>query len=76
MSPWIVGFGVFAYPLVSTVYFADEVRRLRRPGVPGLLDNWAYVFQDYPLFWPALRNTLWLVLVMVTCRVVFDSGSD
>lgn len=27
-----------------------------------------------PLFWPALRNTLWLVLVMVTCRVVFGLG--
>ncbi|CAM5626744.1 Sugar ABC transporter permease OS=Streptomyces tendae OX=1932 GN=GUR47_09110 PE=3 SV=1 [Streptomyces tendae] len=34
-----------------------------------------YVFQDYPLFWPALRNTLWLVLVMVTCRVVFGLGT-
>ena len=33
------------------------------------LDNWTYVFNDYPLFWPALRNTLWLVVVMVTLRV-------
>ena len=38
------------------------------------LGNWSYVFDDYPLFWPALRNTLWLVLVMVTCRVVFGLG--
>jgi multiple sugar transport system permease protein len=29
------------------------------------------VFRDYPFFWPALRNTLWLVVVMVTLRVVF-----
>lgn len=26
------------------------------------------------MFWPALRNTLWLVLVMVSCRVVFGLG--
>ena len=29
------------------------------------------MFRSYPLFWPALRNTLWLVVVMVTLRVVF-----
>ncbi|MFJ6069426.1 carbohydrate ABC transporter permease [Streptomyces sp. NPDC093065] len=75
MSPWLVGFGVFfAYPLVSTVYFS--LMKYDGFGVPEFrgLDNWAYVFQDYPLFWPALRNTLWLVLVMVTCRVVFGLG--
>jgi multiple sugar transport system permease protein len=75
LSPWLIGFGVFfAYPLVSTVYFSFMkydgfgTPVFRGPG------NWAYVFQDYPLFWPALRNTLWLVLVMVTCRVVFGLG--
>ncbi|CAM5241919.1 Sugar ABC transporter permease OS=Streptomyces tendae OX=1932 GN=GUR47_09110 PE=3 SV=1 [Streptomyces tendae] len=76
MSPWLVGFGVFfAYPLVSTVYFS--LMKYDGFGVPEFrgLDNWVYVFQDYPLFWPALRNTLWLVLVMVTCRVVFGLGT-
>lgn len=75
MSPWLVGFGVFfAYPLVSTVYFS--LMRYDGFGVPEFrgLDNWVYVFRDYPLFWPALRNTLWLVVVMVTCRVVFGLG--
>ncbi|WP_030186792.1 carbohydrate ABC transporter permease [Streptomyces violaceorubidus] len=75
MSPWLVGFGVFfAYPLVSTVYFS--LMKYDGFGVPEFrgLENWAYVLQDYPLFWPALRNTLWLVLVMVTCRVAFGLG--
>ncbi|MFF8876823.1 carbohydrate ABC transporter permease [Streptomyces flaveolus] len=75
MSPWLVGFGVFfAYPLVSTVYFS--LMKYDGFGVPEFrgLANWTYVFQDYPLFWPALRNTLWLVVVMVTCRVVFGLG--
>jgi multiple sugar transport system permease protein len=75
LSPWLIGFGVFfAYPLVSTVYFS--LMRYDGFGTPVFrgLGNWAYVFNDYPLFWPALRNTLWLVLVMVTCRVVFGLG--
>ena len=34
------------------------------------LDNWTFVFRDYPFFWPALRNTLWFVVVIVTLRIV------
>ncbi|MEV0186033.1 sugar ABC transporter permease [Streptomyces sp. NPDC050625] len=75
MSPWLIGFGVFfAYPLVSTVYFSFMKYDGFRPPVFDGLDNWTYVFSDYPMFWPALRNTLWLVLVMVTCRVAFGLG--
>ncbi|WP_060884677.1 carbohydrate ABC transporter permease [Streptomyces caniscabiei] len=75
LSPWLIGFGVlFAYPLVSTVYFS--LMKYDGFGTPVFrgLGNWSYVFNDYPMFWPALRNTLWLVLVMVTCRVVFSLG--
>ncbi|WP_327355969.1 carbohydrate ABC transporter permease [Streptomyces sp. NBC_01304] len=75
MSPWIIGFGVFfAYPLLSTVYFSFmDYDGIRPPTFNGL-DNWTYVFDNYPLFWPAMRNTLWFVLVMVTCRVAFGLG--
>jgi multiple sugar transport system permease protein len=75
MSPWLIGFSVFfAYPLISTVYFSFMRYDGFRPPAFNGLDNWAYVFGDYRLFWPALQNTLWLVLVMVTCRVVFGLG--
>ncbi|CCK29999.1 sugar transport system permease [Streptomyces davaonensis JCM 4913] len=75
LSPWLIGFTVFfAYPLISTVYFSlMKYDGFNTPEFRGL-DNWTYVFSDYPMFWPALRNTLWLVLVMVTCRVVFGLG--
>ncbi|MGW4159161.1 carbohydrate ABC transporter permease [Streptomyces sp. NPDC004788] len=75
LSPWLVGFGVFfAYPLVSTVYFSFmDYDGFAAPSFNGLA-NWTYVFRDYPLFWPALRNTLWLVVVMTACRVVFGLG--
>jgi multiple sugar transport system permease protein len=75
MSPWLIGFSVFfAYPLVSTVYFSFMKYDGFQPPTFNGLDNWIYVFRDYPLFWPALRNTLWLVLVMVTFRVIFGLG--
>ncbi|MER6994941.1 sugar ABC transporter permease [Streptomyces sp. NPDC000410] len=75
LSPWLVGFSVFfAYPLIATVHFSFmEYDGFTPPRWVGL-KNWAYVFQDSPFFWPALRNMLWLVLVMVTCRVAFGLG--
>lgn len=75
LSPWLIGFGVFfAYPLLSAVYFS--FMKYDGFGVPSWngLANWSYVFDSYPMFWPALRNTVWLVLVMVVCRVVFGLG--
>ncbi|MFB8062319.1 carbohydrate ABC transporter permease, partial [Kitasatospora purpeofusca] len=38
------------------------------------LKNWDYVFNDLPAFWQGLRNTLWLVVVMVSLRVAFGLG--
>ncbi|MGI5482739.1 carbohydrate ABC transporter permease [Streptomyces lavendofoliae] len=76
LSPWLIGFGVFfAYPLASTVYFSFmDYDGFATPVFNGL-ENWTYVLTDYPAFWPSMGNTLWLVLVMVTCRVVFGLGT-
>ncbi|GGT59207.1 carbohydrate ABC transporter permease [Streptomyces purpureus] len=75
LSPWLIGFCVFfAYPLVSTVYFSFMRYDGFAPPTWVGLKNWTYVFADYPFFWPALRNTLWLVVVMVALRVVFGLG--
>ncbi|MFJ5773419.1 carbohydrate ABC transporter permease [Streptomyces sp. NPDC093094] len=75
MSPWIIGFSVFfAYPMLSTLYFSFMHYDGFRPPVWTGTRNWVYVFEHYPLFWPALRNTLWLVVVMVTLRVAFGLG--
>jgi multiple sugar transport system permease protein len=72
MSPWLLGTGLFfLYPLASTVYFSfTKYNGFGSPVYDGLT-NWKYVFGHYTFFWPALRNTLWLVAVMVTLRVVF-----
>lgn len=44
--------------------------QIQKPDFVGLR-NWKYVFEQMPLFGPALWNTLWLVVVMVALRVVF-----
>ncbi|BAU83283.1 sugar transport system permease [Streptomyces laurentii] len=75
LSPWLVGFGAFfGYPLAATVSFSFmSYDGFAAPSFAGL-SNWSYVFGDSPLFWPALRNTLWLVVVTTACRVVFGLG--
>jgi multiple sugar transport system permease protein len=75
LSPWLIGFAVFfVYPLVSTVYFSFMKYDGFAPPTWVGLKNWSYVFNDYPFFWPALHNTLWLVAVMVSLRVLFGIG--
>jgi multiple sugar transport system permease protein len=72
LSPWLLGTGLFfVYPLLSTVYFSFTHYNGFSPPTFDGLDNWTFVFRDYPFFWPALKNTLWFVLVMVTLRTVF-----
>ena len=75
LSPWLTGVGLLvAYPLAATVYFSfTSYDQINPPKFVGMR-NWKYVFTQYPPFWQALRNTLWLVVVMVTLRVIFGLG--
>jgi multiple sugar transport system permease protein len=72
LSPWLVGTGLFfLYPLVATAYLSfTHYDGFTSPRWTGLR-NWTYVVHDYPFFWPAMRNTLWLVVVIVTLRILF-----
>ena len=72
LSPWLAGTGLFfVYPLISTAWFSlTRYDGFRPPTFDGLR-NWAFVLGSYPFFWPALRNTLWFVVVVVTLRVLF-----
>jgi multiple sugar transport system permease protein len=72
MSPWLAGTGLFfLYPLVATVYFSfTRYDGFTAPRWTGLR-NWSFVLHDYPFFWPAMRNTLWLVVVVVSLRVIY-----
>lgn len=70
LSPWLLGTGLFfLYPLAITAWLSlTRYDGFLSPVWDGL-DNWKYVFRDYPFFWPAMRNTLWFVAVLVTLRI-------
>jgi multiple sugar transport system permease protein len=71
LSPWLLGTGLFfLYPLAITAYLSfTRYDGFVSPTWNGL-DNWTFVFRDYPFFWPAMRNTLWFVVVIVTLQIV------
>src|SRR3954465_245742 len=73
MSPWLVGFTLFfAYPLAATVYFSFFRYNLFQLTPVGLT-NYRFLLHD-PYAWTAIKNTLWLVAVLVPLRVVFGLG--
>jgi multiple sugar transport system permease protein len=75
LTPWIIGVGVFfLYPLAATVYFSFTRYDQINPPIFVGLANWKSVLGENPLFYPALRNSLWLVAVMVPARTVVGLG--
>ncbi|MDI5962170.1 sugar ABC transporter permease [Streptomyces sp. SL13] len=75
LSPWLIGFAVFfAYPLIATVYFSFTHYDGFNAPTPVGLKNYVYVLTEYPFFWQAVRNTVWLVVAMVALRTVFGIG--
>ncbi|MFF3439213.1 carbohydrate ABC transporter permease [Streptosporangium sp. NPDC002721] len=73
MSPWLVGFAVFfAYPLAATVYFSFHRYDLFTLEFVGL-DNYRYFLVD-DRAWVSIKNTLWLVVLMVPAQVLFGLG--
>lgn len=73
MSPWLIGFVFFfGYPLFATVYFSFFRYNLFQLQPIGLT-NYKFLFKD-PYAWTAIKNTLWLVVVMVPLRVLFGLG--
>ncbi|HKH29919.1 MAG TPA: sugar ABC transporter permease [Gaiellaceae bacterium] len=75
LSPWIVGFSVFfGYPLVMSAYLSfTTYDLLSSPQWVGL-GNYRYLFRDDPEIWTAVKNTLWLVAVLVPLQVLFAFG--
>jgi multiple sugar transport system permease protein len=75
LSPWLVGFSVFfGYPLVMSAYLSlTSYDLLSSPRWVGL-GNYRYLFQEDPEIWTAVRNTLWLVAVLVPLQVLFAFG--
>jgi multiple sugar transport system permease protein len=75
LAPWLVGFGVFiGYPLVMSAYLSLHSYDLLNPPRWVGLDNYRYLFGTDPDIWPAVRNTLWLIVVLVPLQALFAFG--
>jgi multiple sugar transport system permease protein len=75
MSPWIVGFGVFfGYPLVYSVYLSfTHYDLLSSPRWVGTA-NYDFLLHGDPNVGAAVRNTLWMIAVLVPLQVLFAFG--
>jgi multiple sugar transport system permease protein len=75
MSPWLVGFSVFfGYPLVMSAYLSlNHYDLLSAPRWVGLA-NYRYLFTIDPQTWTAVKNTGWMIGVLVPLQVLSAFG--
>lgn len=74
VSPFVVGFSVFVlYPVISTLYYSltDFQAGSYRPVHFVGLRNYRLLFTRSDNFWVSVRNTLWMVAVMVPLRTAW-----
>lgn len=75
LAPWLVGTVVFfGYPLATIVYLSfTHYDLLSSPRWIGAA-NYAYMFQGDQRLGQAAGNTLWILLILVPCQVLFSFG--
>ena len=74
MSPFVVGLALFGlYPIGATVYysFTDFGVGSYRPVHLVGLDNYLALITQDDSFWVSVRNTVWMVAIMVPLRTAF-----
>jgi multiple sugar transport system permease protein len=75
LSPWLAGFSVFfGYPLVMSAYLSFTSYDLLSPPRWVGLGNYRYLLGTDEQIWPAVKNTLWLVAILVPLQVLFAFG--
>jgi len=72
LTPALLGMLVFfVYPLVATLVFSfTRFDLVSSPQWVGLR-NYRYFLHEDPMVWQAVRNTIWLTVVMVPARLLF-----
>jgi multiple sugar transport system permease protein len=74
VSPFVVGLGAFViYPVFATLYYSltNFQEGSYRPVKFVGLQNYTTLFTESSTFWIAVRNTLWMVLIMVPLRTLW-----
>jgi multiple sugar transport system permease protein len=70
MSPWLIGFSVFIlYPALASLYYSfTNYDLLSPPRLVGLA-NYRFMFTKDPVFWQAMRNTIWMIVFGVPLQM-------
>ncbi len=72
MSPWIIGFTVFiVYPMIASLYYSFTKYDLLSSPISNGIENYKFMFTRDPLFWLAIRNTVWIIVIGVPLRIAF-----
>lgn len=72
LTPWLLGVAIFfIYPLIDTVYLSFTRYDLLSPPKWIGLTNYRFMLTKDPQVVQAAYNTLWLVVILVTARVLF-----
>jgi len=72
VSPWLIGLLVFyLYPIVSSLYYSFTDYNVLQPPTWTGLSNYHAIFTD-ALFWTALGNTVFMVVVGIPVYTVVD----
>ncbi|MBN1285049.1 MAG: sugar ABC transporter permease [Anaerolineae bacterium] len=72
LLPWVIGFLVFtALPLLVSIYLGFTGWTITTPPVWKGLDNYVRMFTADPLFWQALKVTVYYVLLSLPLKLVF-----
>jgi multiple sugar transport system permease protein len=75
MAPWLIGFtAFFGYPLVMSAYLSFTHYDLLSPPKWIGLANYRYMFNDDPQVGSAVKNTLWIIAIMVPLQVILAFG--
>jgi len=73
MSPWIIGFlGFILYPMLATLYYSFTRFDLLSPPRPYGIQNYVYMFTKDPVFWIAVRNTIWIIVWGLPLQIVLS----
>jgi multiple sugar transport system permease protein len=74
LSPFLIGLALFVvYPVLATLYYsftnyqAGSYLQTRWVG----LENYRSLFTQSQVFWVAVRNTLWMVIIMVPLQTLW-----
>jgi multiple sugar transport system permease protein len=75
LAPWLVGMLIFfVYPLIMTLYYSFTRFDLVTPPRWIGLTNYEFFISKDPKVWQSIRNTLWLVAILVPARMLFGLG--